>query len=128
MKVKEKGLTGKAAFARKETIGSRRKFNAFRDMAKAKSAKDSPPVEIWLEFMGTKIRVYDEGGGTVKDEDVPHIKGATMKFEGCGGNMQYHEIKVGETIPTLAAVLDHFIESPTRKIHQGSVHPIREWR
>jgi lupus La protein len=98
MKIKEKGLTGKAAVARKEVIGTRRGFNAFREMEKEKGDKSKsnkkPEVEVWLEFMGNKIRVYNEDGGTVRDEDVPHVKGATLKFDGCGGSVHYNDIKV----------------------------------
>lgn len=97
MKIKEKGLTGKAAELRKEKI-TRKGFNAFREMendSKAKSngkAKNKP--EVYLEFMGTKIRVYDDDGvGHVKEEDVPLVKGATLKFTGCGGDANFTEMK-----------------------------------
>lgn len=97
MKIKEKGLTGKAAEMRKDKI-NRKGFNAFREMenSKAKSngkAKDKP--EVYLEFMGSKIRVYDdEGEGYVKAGDVPYVKGATLKFTGCGGDANFTEMKV----------------------------------
>jgi lupus La protein len=100
MKVKEKGLTGRAAITRRENMIIRKGFNAFREMAKAKGDKDKgteserPKPEVWLEFMGSKIRVYDEDGGTVKDEDVPHVKGTTLKFVGCGSQVRFGEIKV----------------------------------
>ena len=98
MKIKEKGLTGKAAELRKEKI-NRKGFNAFREMendSKGKSngkAKEKP--EVFLEFMGTKIRVYDDdGAGYVKEEDVPFVKGATLQFTGCGGDANFTEMKV----------------------------------
>jgi lupus La protein len=102
MKIKEKGLSGKAAKTRRDTISATgRKFNAFRDSSSTSKAKDDeeekakPPKEIYLEFMGTKIKVYMEDGvGTVKDEDIPYVKGASMKFEGCGGELKFLEIKV----------------------------------
>lgn len=92
MKVKEKGLTGKAAVNRKEAM-NRRGFNAFREMEK-KGA--DPKKEVYLEFMGTKIRIHEDenGTGTVKEEEVPFVKGATLKFEGCGGDVSWLEIKV----------------------------------
>jgi lupus La protein len=133
MKIKEKGLTGKAAVVRKETIGNRRGFNAFRDKNdKGKSNgdadKDKPPVEIWLEFMGNKIRVYDEeGSGTVKEDDVPHVKGATLKFDGCGGSVHYNDIKVCFN-SSCFLYLNDGVESITRKIHKSPVHSIHKWR
>ena len=99
MKVKEKGIKGRSI--NKDSIGGRRGFNAFREMEKAKTGKGKSPAgaesvkpEIWLEFMGNKIRVHDEDGGSVKEEDVPHVKGATLKFEGFEGELQYSDVKV----------------------------------
>jgi lupus La protein len=100
MKIKEKGLTGKAAVNRKDSMATRpRGFNAFHEMAKgdkakAKGSKDKPKPEIWLEFMGTRLRVHEENGGSVKSEDVPYVKGGTLKFTGCGGNVSFRDIKV----------------------------------
>jgi lupus La protein len=98
MKMKEKGIKDKGY---SNATGSRRGFNAFRDMEKAKTGKgksststESAKPEIWLEFMGNKIRVYDEDGGTVKEEDVPQVNGATLKFVGFEGDVQYSDIKV----------------------------------
>ena len=97
MKIQEKGLTGKSAAARKDSI-SRRGFNAFREMAKAKdpsssSAKTEKP-EIKLEFMGSKIPVQvDDGNGSVNKEDVPFVQGATLKFEGDVGDVSFNQIK-----------------------------------
>jgi lupus La protein len=114
MKIKEKGLTGKAAQLRRETISTTsRKFNAFRDMSSAskekekEKEKDNTPKEIYLEFMGSKIKVYTEDGvGTVKEEDVPYVKGATMKFEGCGGDLSFPDIKVSLTSTYEGSKLD----------------------
>lgn len=98
MKIKEKGLTGKTAEMRKDSIASRKGFNAFQEMqdekkGKGQKGKDRPNPEVWLEFMGTKIRVQEEDGGSVKSENVPYIKGATMKFTGCGGDASFTEMK-----------------------------------
>lgn len=100
MKIKEKGLTGKTADLRKDSISSRKGFNAFREMenpSRSKSnGKSKEKPEIFLEFMGEKIRVYDDnedGIGCVKTEDVPFIKGATLKFTGCGGDANFTEMK-----------------------------------
>ncbi|KAL4077429.1 hypothetical protein J3A83DRAFT_4087792 [Scleroderma citrinum] len=97
MKIKEKGLTGKAAEIRKEKI-NRKGFNAFREMENGSRAKSNGRTkekpEVYLEFMGSKIRVYDEDGvGHVKEEDVPFVKGATLKFMGCGGDANFTEMK-----------------------------------
>jgi lupus La protein len=98
MKMKEKGIKGTGY---SNSTGNRRGFNAFRDMEKAKTGKgkssastESAQPEVWLEFMGNKIRVYDEDGGMVKEEDVPHVNGATLKFVGFEGDVQYADIKV----------------------------------
>ncbi|KAG0694602.1 hypothetical protein DFH29DRAFT_311889 [Suillus ampliporus] len=98
MKIKEKGLTGKTADMRKDSIASRKGFNAFKEMedekkGKGQKGKDKPNTEVWLEFMGSKIRVHEEDGGSVKSEDVSYIKGATMKFTGCGGDANFTEMK-----------------------------------
>src|SRR5262245_55728639 len=99
MKIKEKGLTGRAAEMKRERINTSRKFNAYREMNKPSASKykgekgkGGPAREVYLEFMGTKIRVHEVG--TVKDEDIPHVKGATMKFVGCDGDAVYADIKV----------------------------------
>jgi len=96
MKIKEKGLTGRSAAARKDSI-ARRGFNAFREMAKAKDpspAKTEKP-EIKLDFMGSKIPVQvEDGNGSVNKEDVPFVQGATLKFEGDVGDVSFNQIKV----------------------------------
>jgi len=100
MKIREKGLTGKAADLRKDNISSRKGFNAFREMEngpKSKSnGKSKEKPEVFLEFMGEKIRVYDDnedGAGYVKTEDVPFVRGATLKFTGCGGDANFTQMK-----------------------------------
>lgn len=94
MKIKEKGLTGKSANNRRNLIANNtRGFNAFREMAKGK--QDKAPKEVFLEFMGTKLLITkDKGGnGTVDEKDIPFVKGATLKFDGCGGDVKWPEIK-----------------------------------
>lgn len=102
MKIKEKGLTGKTAVLRKQNIaGTGRGFNAFREMSqngkgkeKDGQGKDKPKAEVWLEFLGNRIRVHDEDGGTIKSEDVPFVKGASLKFDGVEGDVEFDQIKV----------------------------------
>lgn len=105
MKIKEKGLTGRAAVVRKQSLAGpgRKGFNAFKEMerdahdknkGKDKKGKEKGKPEIWLEFMGTKIRVHEEDGGSVKSEDVPLVRGASLKFEGSGEDVSFDEIKV----------------------------------
>lgn len=95
MKIKEKGLTGKSAAARKDSI-ARRGFNAFREMSKAKSTSSSPTKpDIKLDFMGSKVPVQvQDGVGSVNKEDVPLVQGATLKFEGDVGDVSFNQIKV----------------------------------
>ena len=97
MKIKEKGLTGKAADLRKDSISSRKGFNAFREMENPSKSKSKEKPEVFLEFMGEKLRVYDDnedGVGYVKTEDVPFVRGATLKFAGCDGDANFTEMKV----------------------------------
>ncbi|KXN92548.1 hypothetical protein AN958_05403 [Leucoagaricus sp. SymC.cos] len=101
MKIKEKGLTGKAARNRRELMTRARGFNAFQEMAKGKSAGDEKKKsddlgkEVYLDFMGKNILIHrdSEGSGTVKADDVPFVKGATLRFDGCGGDVSWAEIK-----------------------------------
>lgn len=102
MKVKEKGLSGKAANHRRELIAHGKGFDAFREMAKERKApgkgeKMEEKKDVFLEFMGTKILIHqdEDGNGFVKEEDIPLVKGATLKFDGCGGEVIWSEIKVG---------------------------------
>ena len=98
MKIKEKGLTGRSAAVRKESI-ARRGFNAFHEMAKPKNSPSSSTKpekpEIKLDFMGSKVLVQVEDGvGSVNKEDVPFVQGATLKFEGDVGDVSFNQIKV----------------------------------
>ncbi|KAF9450511.1 hypothetical protein P691DRAFT_758105 [Macrolepiota fuliginosa MF-IS2] len=98
MKIKEKGLTGKAAKNRREMMTRTRGFNAFQETSKPKGddkQSDGAAKEVFLDFMGENILIHkdDEGNGTVNAEDVPFVKSATLKFDGCGGDVSWAEIK-----------------------------------
>lgn len=100
MKIKEKGLTGKSANHRREVLSSK-KFDAFREMAKAKSSPKTAggaeeKKDVFLEFLGHKILITqnDEGQGVIDEKDIPFVKGVTLKFDGCGGDVTWGEIKV----------------------------------
>jgi len=101
MKIKEKGLTGKSANFRRELI-SAKKFDAFREMAKGKHtpAKDGDEKEekkdVFLEFLGHKILIKknEDGFGVIDEADIPFVKGVTLKFDGCGGDVAWAEVKV----------------------------------
>ncbi|KAF7359506.1 hypothetical protein MSAN_01293600 [Mycena sanguinolenta] len=101
MKIREKGLTGKAADMRKNLYSSGRKFDAFREMAgtakKSAKSEKSEEKEIFLEFMGSTIPIQrdQDGVGQVKEEDIPFTKGATLRFDGTDaeGGVAYAEIK-----------------------------------
>ncbi len=101
MKIKEKGITGKQANVRREQTRSNvsiKGFSAFKEMerqGKLAATKDKPKPEIFLEFMGHKIRVYEENEGSIKDEDVPHVKGSVLKFTGLEGTaLDMQDVKV----------------------------------
>lgn len=135
MKIKEKGLTGKSAVNRRESMvsgGPRpRAFNAFQEMAKAKSGSksggDKPKPEIWLEFMGSKIRVHEKDGGSVDEADVPYIEGASLKFTGCGGTLNFKDIKVSTFFyRSLNVVYVGRVANIAGAILAGSVHQVRE--
>ena len=110
MKIKEKGLSGKAANHRRELIARGKGFDAFREMAKDRSGgkgeKKEEKKDVFLEFMGTKILIQkdEEGQGFIKEEEVPYVKGATLKFDGCGGDVVWSEIKVYFTIPARLSI------------------------
>jgi lupus La protein len=114
-KIKEKGLTGVKAQFRRETYansapgggGGRSGFNAFKEAKKGPADKDKPKPEVWLDFMGSRVRVHedDEGKGHVKDDDVPHVKKATLKFDGLEGDLNFDDIKV-EPTSTCATCID----------------------
>jgi len=95
MKIKEKGLSGKAAIHRRDLIANSRGFNAFKQGETDKSS--DAPKEVYLDFLGNKLLIKpdEEGNGTVADEDIPFVRGVTLKFDGCGGDVKWSEIKVG---------------------------------
>jgi lupus La protein len=108
MKIKEKGLTGKGANHRRELLSSQ-KFDAFREMAKDKGTSKKKAVEdkdVFLEFLGQKILIKKdgEGQGVVDEKDIPFVKGVTLKFDGCGGDVTWSEIKV-KTFPVFSFFL-----------------------
>ncbi|PPR02286.1 hypothetical protein CVT24_011624 [Panaeolus cyanescens] len=97
MKIKEKGLTGKNANHRRELMTAK-KFDAFREMAKAKSGgekKEEVKKDVFLDFLGHKLLIKEDedGNGTIDENDVPYVKGATLKFTGCAGDVTWSEIK-----------------------------------
>lgn len=95
MKIKEKGLTGKGANHRRELLSSQ-KFDAFREMAKDSKTKATENQDVYLDFLGHKILIKKdgEGNGSVDEKDIPYVKGVTLKFDGCGGDVAWSEIKV----------------------------------
>ena len=50
--------------------------------------------EVWLDFLGARLRVDEADGGSVRVEDVPFVRGATLKFEGVEGDVSFDDIKV----------------------------------
>ena len=101
MKIKEKGLKGKAAIVKRDHI-TRKGFDAFREMDRAAEGKDSKSgkkgpekskAEIFVEFFGTKLRVLEADGGSVAAEDVPRVRGSALRFVGCAGEVSFDEIK-----------------------------------
>ncbi|PPR05429.1 hypothetical protein CVT26_011307 [Gymnopilus dilepis] len=98
MKIKEKGLTGKAANYRRELISSK-KFDAFRDMDKSKDkgkgASKDEKKDVFLDFLGHKILIKQDkdGNGIIDEKDIPFVKGVTLKFDGCGGDVSWSEVK-----------------------------------
>ncbi|GJJ12621.1 hypothetical protein Clacol_006864 [Clathrus columnatus] len=109
MKIKEKGLTGKAAQINR---GSRKGFNAFdeNDKDKKKPAAEENP-EIYLEFMGKRLKVNTEDGGSIDESEIPYVKGASLKFTGCGGDVRFAEVK--------APLKDRFERPPYIKFTRG---------
>lgn len=50
--------------------------------------------DIYLEFMGTRLKVNEENGGSVDESEIPYVKGASLKFTGCDGDVRFAEVKV----------------------------------
>lgn len=98
MKIKEKGLKGKAAVVKRDHI-TRKGFDAFRDMRLAAGGKEGKKEtekaepEIFVAFLGRKLRVLEEDGGSVAPEEVPRVRGSALRFTGCGGEVSFDEIK-----------------------------------
>jgi lupus La protein len=97
MKIKEKGLKGKAAIVKRDHI-TRKGFDAFREMRMAAAGKggkkeERAEPEIFVAFLGKKIRVLEGDGGCVAPEEVPRVRGSTLRFTGCGGEVSYEDIK-----------------------------------
>ncbi|KAE9389442.1 hypothetical protein BT96DRAFT_866347 [Gymnopus androsaceus JB14] len=96
MKIKEKGLTGKNAERKRDNM-VKRAFNAFTTpLSQGGLFKLDDKKEIWLEFMGKKLRIErdDSGNGRVNEEEIPFVKGSTLKFEGVGENFSWSDIKL----------------------------------
>lgn len=109
MKINEKGLTGKAADMRRQSLAGtgRKGFNAFKEMAAQKGdkgkkkagAKDAPKRQVVLEFLGQKLPVYEENEGSIKEEEFTFVKGASLRFDGVDGEVSFDEIKVSRMRP-----------------------------
>jgi lupus La protein len=67
-----------------------------------KEAEKSEPKEVFLEFMGTTIPIQrgEDGMGEVKEADIPYVKGATLRFDGCDTEamVKFNDIKVGDAV------------------------------
>jgi lupus La protein len=98
MKIKEKGLKGRAAVVKRDHI-TRKGFDAFREMRLAAGGKEGKketektPPEIFVSFLGKKLRVLDEDGGSIAPEEVPRVRGSALRFTGCGGEVSFDDIK-----------------------------------
>jgi lupus La protein len=98
MKIKEKGLKGKAAVVKRDYI-TRKGFDAFREMRltaggkEGKKESEKAPRETFVSFLGKNLRVLDEDGGSVVPEDVPRVRGSALCFTGCGGEVSFDNIK-----------------------------------
>lgn len=124
MKIKEKGLSGKAARLRKQTYATGKGFNAFREMDEAKNREKKDKVktstveekapELFIEFMGSKIRVQDGDEGNVKVDDVPVVKGASLKFEGAGASTSFDEVKVRRVVYHMRSTHQH-LQTPLKE-------------
>ncbi|KAH8986611.1 hypothetical protein EDB92DRAFT_1878941 [Lactarius akahatsu] len=98
MKIKEKGLKGKAAVVKRDHI-TRKGFDAFRLAGEGKDPKSGKKdtgrakPEIFVEFLGAKLRVLEEDSGSVDAKDVPRVRGSALRFVGCAGEVSFDEIK-----------------------------------
>jgi lupus La protein len=67
-----------------------------RNAAEGKDGKreaDKAEPEIFVTFLGTKLRVLEEDGGSVAREEVPRVRGSALCFAGCGGEVSFDDIK-----------------------------------
>ncbi|EEB98543.1 hypothetical protein MPER_01926, partial [Moniliophthora perniciosa FA553] len=82
MKIKEKGLTGKAAERKRDNFNSRRGFNAFQipkkdggllEDATSLALEGKPKKDVYMEYFGKKLLITrdNHGNGTVKEEEYP---------------------------------------------------------
>lgn len=115
MKIKEKGLKGKAAIVKRDHI-TRKGFDAFREMRLAagdegKKKPEKTPPEIFVLFLGKNLRVLDEDGGSVAPEDVPRVRGSALRFTGCGGEVSFDNIK--------RPLKERFSRAPFIKFNKG---------
>lgn len=105
MKIKEKGLKGKAAQRKRDNLSGnnpRRGFNAFAEMRQNNKQngkegggkKEAQKKEVFLEFMGKKLKVNEEDGGKVDEAEIPMVKRSALKIKGLNGTMTFDEVKV----------------------------------
>ncbi|KAF5370969.1 hypothetical protein D9757_009893 [Collybiopsis confluens] len=114
MKIKEKGLTGQNADRKRENMMNKKGFNAFKIPASqggllgyvpgstpvvaaaATTGDNKSKKEVYIEFLGKRLLVEkDESGhGKVKEEEIPFLRGSTLKFEGVGENFSWTDIKL----------------------------------
>ena len=100
MKIKEKGLTGKAANQRREMM-SGKKFDAFKLMEKEKKGAQPVPSTapanepIFFDFLGSKLQVEtdDKGAGTVNADKITFVPHASLKWDGGGENVVWSDLK-----------------------------------
>lgn len=94
MKIKEKGLTGKA-IKRDNFNGGHRTFDAFREMKKVDAKSKPAEKEVILEFMGTRLRIQGSSAteAHVDENEVPRINHTTLRFTGCGGECPFDDVK-----------------------------------
>ncbi|EJD04821.1 uncharacterized protein FOMMEDRAFT_120041 [Fomitiporia mediterranea MF3/22] len=119
MKVKEKGLKGKAAEWRRsnETNIPARNFNAFRQDKRGDKKRDgkgekAQKPEVFLDFMGKKLKVIDEDGGRVEESEIPYVKNSAFKLTGIEGNLTFDEVK--------APMKERFEHAPFIKYEKGA--------